>query len=100
VIRRYLPNGQRRAIWDDRFACAERQAGVRIQRASRVEVIDSGPYAGYFYADLSLVAQAAGQPKWAVCLYPPQPTYQEAVASEVRWLKANFLELGERACEY
>jgi hypothetical protein len=58
------------------------------RRASHIEPIESGPYAGYWMADMSPMG-----PGWLYCLWPPLPTRAEALTSEhdhlvQRWIRS------------
>ena len=91
TVRRYLPSGKTLSIWTDSSSAYERKAGNIPQRASRVEVIESGKFAGFFHADMSLIADIVGNDSFRVCLFPPRDKYSEAVMDEVTWLKEHFL---------
>lgn len=91
TVRRYLPSGQTLSIWTDHSGTYERAAGNIPQRASRVEVIESGKFAGFFHADMSLTADIVGDDSFRVCLFPPRDKYSEAVKDEVAWLKEHFI---------
>ncbi len=82
---RFLPGGACRAIWDDDFPF--RDYGATPRRASRVEAVADGPHAGEFYVDFSPLG-----PAYQFCLGQTFARYRDAVAAEVAWLKANWLD--------
>lgn len=64
------------------------QKPVIPRRASRVEPVESGPYAGYWYADMSPLSD-----RHQYCLYPPRKTRQQTLDDEYmevrRWLASD-----------
>lgn len=90
-MKRYLPTGETRAVWDDSQAARERAQGVIPRRASRVEVVESGPNLGRFHVDFSPLAAATGDPAHLVCLPRTFGGYSEAVEAEVAWLHENYV---------
>ena len=82
AIRRYLPDGSVRAVWPKADAGALRGVGVPVRAGQILVVAEPGPYAGFFYADLSPLADLTGDPRHRVCLYPPRAEYAAANAAE------------------
>lgn len=98
VLKRYMPDGSTRSIWDDAVGDRERRAGVIPQRASRIEVVLEGPSRGLFCVDFSLLADATGKEEYRVCLAQTFKSYSEANRAEVEWLKQNFILEGLNPC--
>lgn len=88
VLARYTADGVVRSLWDDRRRPAEH--GMRPVRASRVEVVEEGPFAGCFYTTI-LLAAVTGDPSHEVSLWPPLPSYEESVQRERRWLAIHYI---------
>lgn len=91
LLRRYLPDGSIRSLWQDDFAMLNRKQGLKPLRASRVEVIEEGPQAGRFYVDMSPLAIATNNWNYMVCLLPTHERYDAAVAAEQAWIKENWV---------
>jgi len=92
LLKAYHPDGSTRGVWQDANAGGFRKAGVMPERASRVEVIkESGPNHSNFHVDFTLLAEATGDPKLAVCLVRTFESYTAAVAAEVAWLEQNWV---------
>lgn len=87
----YRPDATVRAIWSDNLGPELRRAGAFPRRASRVEVIESGPHRGKFHVDLSLMAALTGDHRFAVCLARPFESHADAVAAEVEFLERAWL---------
>lgn len=77
-------------VWSDDDHSARLRGAVPL-RASRIEVIASGPSAGRFFVDFSLLAESEKRDDFAICLTKTFDSYTEAVATEVDWLKRNYL---------
>lgn len=91
TVKRYLPDGSTRAIWDDTQADRERRHGVAPVRASRIEVIPAGPQAGRFHVDFTPLAQASGNSDYCCCLRETFARYDTANARELDWLRVNYV---------
>ena len=94
TIKRYLLDGSTRMIWDDRLGDRERSLGVFPQRASRIEVITSGPHRGRFFVDFSPLAEVTRDTRFRQCLSQTFAGYAEANQAEVRWLLNNWVLAG------
>jgi hypothetical protein len=91
VIKRYMPDGSTRAVWDDSQAARERRHGAIPSRASRIEVITAGPNRGRFHVDFSLLADLTGVASHQICLLETFEAYTEANRREVAWLHTNYI---------
>lgn len=91
LLTRYLSDGSIRALWRDEFT--PRVHGMRPRRASRIEVVESGPFTGLFYTTM-LISQITGDPSHDISLWPPMGDYQDSVRREQQWLERNYV-LGE-----
>lgn len=91
IVKRYLPDGTTRSVWDDATASREREHGVIPQRASRIEVITEGPQRGLFHVDFSLLADATGDERFRICLRETFEDYAAANRREVEWLHQNWV---------
>lgn len=91
IVKRYLPDGDTRAVWADAVASREREHGVIPQRASRIEVITEGPQRGMFHVDFSLLADVTGDDRFRICLLETFEDYAKANAAEVAWLHKNWV---------
>lgn len=91
TVKRYMPDGTTRAIWNDALGDRERAGGVIPQRASRIEVILEGPRRGQFHVDFSLLAQATRDTGYCVCLVQTFTDYGAANRAEVEWLQQNWV---------
>lgn len=91
VVKRYLPDGSVRAIWDDRTGDRERRQGLVPGRASRIEVVPEGPKAGLFHVDFSPLADLTGDDRYRACLAQTFASYTEANRAEVAWLLENYV---------
>jgi len=91
IFKAYHSDGSVRGIWTDRTGEEFRNKGVLPQRASRVEVITSGPRRADFHVDFSLLAEATNNASLAVCLVKTFKSYTAAVAAEVAWLEQNWM---------
>lgn len=87
----YRPTGEVRSIFTDTAAPLLRKTGAFPQRASRVEVIETGPHRGLFYVDFSLLADVTHQPEHRVCLATPFASHKAAVAAEVAWIEQHWI---------
>ncbi len=91
MIRRYMPDGSVRAVWPKGNAGVLRDVGAPV-RAGQILVVDPpGPYAGWFYADLSPLADLTEDRRHRVCLYPPQPEYAQANAAEEAYVLRTYV---------
>lgn len=86
MIRRYLPSGATRALWDDDWHPTHEPAVVP-RRASRVEVVASGKQRGRFHVDFSLLGE-----DHRFCLLQTFKAYREAVEAERDWLLKNWVQ--------
>lgn len=100
TIKRYLPTGETRAIWDDSQARRERRQGGRPARASRIEAIPDGPRAGLFHVDFTPLAELTGEPAHRCCLPQTFDAHGDAVRAEVAWLVENYVLAGAGASEH
>lgn len=91
---RFYPGGRVKAIHDDGFpfedAFGPDFAKAR-RRASVINTVESGPYAGYFYADMGHLAALHDDPTLDVCLWPPQKTEAACKAQEVAFIGAEYI---------
>lgn len=87
LVARYLADGSVRAVWSDAFQSGQHG---RPLRASRIEVVESGRFAGQFYTTIVL-GERLCRPELEVSLWPPLPSYAASVAREVQWLESNFV---------
>lgn len=85
-VKRYLPGGRLRGLWDDRSAGQLRDHGAVPKRASQVFVVEHGPRRGRFAVDFSPLGEG-----YAFCLAVTFARYDEAVAAEQRWLTGNYV---------
>lgn len=99
VVKRYLPTGETRSVWNDAVASREREHGVLPQRASRIEVITEGPKRGLFHVDFSLLADVTGDERFRICLREAFVDYSAANAAEVAWLHDNWVLDGTDAIQ-
>jgi hypothetical protein len=74
TIMRFGKGGRIRAIYNDSL----KLPGAVPRRASHVEPIQSGPNAGKWFVDLSLLG-----PDFQYCLWPPFENRGDALAAEV-----------------
>ena len=86
IIRRYLPGGGRRGLWHDPSALQLREHGLQPRRASRVEVIESGPRAGRFSVCFSPLGE-----QFQFSLLQTFDRYDEAVRAEQEWLLSHWI---------
>lgn len=91
LLKAYRSDATIRGIWTDQTASGFRQNGTIPQRASRVEVIPSGPHRGKFHVDLTLLSELTGDDRFCVCLLPAFDSYADAVAAEVSWIEQNWV---------
>lgn len=85
VVMRFMPGGAVRAIHDDDYDFAG--AGFKPPtRASHVEPIQSGPCAGWWYADMSPLGEA-----FQFCLWPPCRRRDEALQAEHDFIVENWI---------
>jgi len=89
VIMRISPDGTLRAIHTDNYDFMGLHGCGPAQRASQIEPIQSGPNAGWWYADMSPLGE-----EYQFCLWPPFPPTQRAAAlqAEYDWLVKNWIE--------
>jgi hypothetical protein len=85
VKMRIWPGGRVEAIYTDDYDWS-RHGDVTVQRASHVEPIASGPYRGWWHADMSPLGQS-----YAYCLWPPRRLREEALADETEHIEARWL---------
>jgi hypothetical protein len=92
-----IEDGVLRAIVEDtdEAPIVQEAIGAPVVRASSIEPITEGEYAGWWKVDFHHLAKATGDPKFAFCLPQPFISRKEAIAAEVAWLKTNFLGLSE-----
>ena len=85
---RILPGGRLRAIDDDALQLDDATGWpVRKRRASHVEVVEAGPFANWFYADMSPLG-----PVHQLCLWPPFRRRQDALAAEHSYIDNHWLK--------
>ena len=86
-----MPDGSVRAVWPKAGAGVLRDVGAPV-RAGQILVVEApGPYAGFFYADLSPLADLTGEARHRVCLYPPHGDYAEANAAEEAYVTTHYV---------
>lgn len=69
------------------FETSDRETfGAKPRRASRVEIVETGPQAGLFYVDFSPLG-----PAYQFCLTRTFADYGEAVQAEQAWLLENWI---------
>ncbi len=90
MIRRYMPDGSVRAVWPKTGADLLRGVGTPV-RAGQILVVEAGPWAGFFYADLSPLADLTTDDRHRVCLYPPQSDYSAANAAEEAYVQRHYV---------
>ena len=85
--------GSMRAIDGDPIPLVRVFPQAEVFRASHLFPINNlgGARHGWYYADMSPLAEYTGQPEHSICLFPPQPTYDLAKQQEDLWLKKNYL---------
>ncbi len=88
LLTRYLRDGSVLGVWRDEFK--PREHGLRPRRASRIEVVESGPFAGLFYTTI-LIGQVTGDPAHDVSLWPPLGEHRASVLREQEWLARNYV---------
>ncbi len=92
---RFAPGGKVMAIHDDGFPF-EKAFGVDFakarRRASIINTVEEGRYAGYFYADMSYLADRLGDDTHRVCLYPPRKEEADCKADEFIYVRDYFIE--------
>jgi len=90
----FCPNGVIRAIDSPQLPIRDVLPEADVFRASHLLPINdhSSRYHGWYYADLSPLADAEGNDRYRISLYPPQPTYQLAREQEEQWLLKNYLQ--------
>lgn len=88
LLARYAADGSVRSIWRDEQQ--PRAHGVKPLRASRIEVIETGPLAGFFFTTI-LLAPVTGNPAHEVSLYPPLASYADSLRREIAWLEHNYV---------
>lgn len=91
ILKRYMPDGSVRGIWDDSTAKRERSQGSVPHRASRIEAIEEGPNAGLFHVDFTPLAEMTGRDEFRLCLARAFESYEEARRAEVEWLTHNYV---------
>ena len=91
AIRRYMPDGSVRAVWPKQGADLLRAVGTPVRAGQILVVEEPGPYAGFFYADLSPLADLTNNDRHRVCLYPPQLEYAAANADEEAYVVRNYV---------
>lgn len=91
LVARYCADGTVRAVWSDRFRSAQHG---RPTRASRIEVVETGPFTGFFYTTI-ILGDKLNDGELQVSLWPPLPAYDESVRREVSWLERNYVLKGE-----
>jgi hypothetical protein len=75
VIMRISKGGAIRAIHTDSYDFAGLHGCQPAVRASAVESIQSGPFAGWWHVDMSPLG-----PEYQYCLWPPHPPIARAAA--------------------
>ncbi len=90
-VRIRISGGQARTIYQPGVDLAALGFGPAV-RASEVETIKSGPVAGRWCVDFSLLADFTGDDTYRVCLtqtFPPSGR-DDAIAAEVAYLKEHW----------
>jgi len=89
---RIFPGGKVKAIYEDGLDTAGLGLPPPV-RASHVEPISSGPYAGWWMVDMSPLGLQENRPDFMVCLWPPFPPScrGKALAAEKAFLEAAWL---------
>jgi hypothetical protein len=91
---RFLPNGTILAIHDDDLPYDKMfgsEFSKKRRRASIINTVEEGMFAGYFYADMSHLADLMHNDSHRVCLYPPRKTERECKAAEVAYIERHFI---------
>jgi hypothetical protein len=94
MIRRYMPDGSVRAIWPKADAGFLREIGRPVRAGQILVVEEPGPLAGFFYADLSPLADLTGDRRHRVCLCPPKSEYSAANADEEAYVLRHYVLTG------
>jgi hypothetical protein len=94
-------SGGVKAIWTDALAnFFARAFGPKFaaarRRASIINTVEEGPYAGQFYADMSYLADMTQDDRHRVCLFPPRPLESDVKDDEVAYVEFEFIA-GEKA---
>ena len=95
TLRRFLPTGEVRSIWDDNPVL--RTLGTP-HRGGNVEVVESGPMQGKFFVDFLPLAETTGRGEFAVCLVETFDNRGDAVKAEQAWLNDEWVKEGLPCC--
>lgn len=87
VLKRYMPDGSVRGVWDDVTSKRERSHGFLPHRASRIEATETG----LFHVDFSPLADITNREDFRVCLVSTFERYEDARKAEVAWLLENYV---------
>lgn len=94
AIRRYMPDGSVRAVWPKQGADVLRGVGTPVRAGQILVIEEPGPHAGFFYADLSPLADLTGDDRFRVCLWPPRSEYADANADEEAFVTRHYVLQG------
>ena len=85
----HISSTELRAIYDDdyRFSSHTTEGRPVPVRASHVEVVPTGPYAGFHYVDMSPLGD-----RFQYCLWPPFDTRREALQAERHLVEKHWVE--------
>jgi hypothetical protein len=88
LVMRIGKGGSIRAVHADGYDFQRVHGCGPARRASHVEPIQSGPYAGWWHVDMSPLG-----PEFNYCLWPPHPPTERAaaLAAEVEHLLQNWI---------
>lgn len=94
MIRRYMPDGSIRAVWPKQGAGLHREIGTPVRVGQILVIEEPCLVVGFFYADLSPLADLTGNDKHRVCLWPPKREYAEANADEEAYVTREYVMEG------
>lgn len=86
IIINFGLGGTVRAVHDDDYPFMEVHGCAPPRRASHVEPIQTGPFSGWWYIDMSPLGD-----DFTYCLYPPLKTRREALAAEVTHVRERWV---------